>query len=419
MSLTRRGFLTGCSAAIAAFAGTNLNTLAFGDPGGNGGHGGGGDVLVHVFLRGGMDGLHLMPPLGGSDRAFYEEARPQLKVPTAGNAAALPLNDAFGLHPAAAPLLDLYRDGQLAIVQATGLHVPTRSHFDAMQYIELGTPGAKNEANGWLTRYLQTIGVPAEAAAPSLAVGTLRQTSLLGAERTINLDSIGGFSLNTVSWRWRPGLRTALRQLYESGDSWRHQSGQETLNALDLVELYASPSYKPAHGAAYPEGEFGQRLQAVAQLIRLELGLRVATLDFGGWDTHEGQGNGSGGYFAQLVTELARGLKAFMTDLDGHRLTLIVQSEFGRRLRQNANDGTDHGHGNLMMVLSRNIRGGIYGTWPGLDNDQLFDRADLAVTTDYRHVLAELLTRQLNRGGLEAVFPGLPAFEPLGLVPRG
>ncbi|MCB1033447.1 MAG: DUF1501 domain-containing protein [Acidobacteria bacterium] len=417
--ITRRGFVAGCSAAIAAMAGSRFNTMAFADPVENQ------EILVVLFLRGGMDGLNFMPPIGGADRGHYETARPQLAVPASGTGAALPLGtDPFGLHPSAAPLHELYQDGRLALVHAVGQGEANRSHFDAMQFIELGTPGQKGTATGWLARYLATASnLPSEIILPSLAVGNLQTTSLLGDYETVNMSSADQFNMNIGPWRWRPSQRQALRHLYQADTTWLHASGLQALNAMDVVELNVGGDYVPSNGAVYPGGQFGDHLQLVARMIKLDLGLTVATLDLGGWDTHNQQGSGSGGYFAGLVQELAEGLAAFYTDLDGAgdqsftgRLTVVVQSEFGRRFVQNADVGTDHGFGNVMMVLGGHVNGGLHGSFPGLAPGQLYEGIDLAVTTNYRRVLSEILIRRMCNPNLGTIFPGYVGYTPLGVV---
>ncbi len=423
--LTRRSFLggtlMGCSAAIAGMAGARLSFASFQDPAKMAG---GEEVLVVVFLRGGADGLSIVPPIDGVDRAFYEAARPELQIPLTGPNAALPLTSNFGLHPAAAPLHELYQDGYLAVVQAVGMNVDTRSHFDAMEFLELGTPGSKSSTEGWLTRHLASASnLPADILMPSLAVGELQPTSLVGDRDTLAMDDPGNFNLNTGPWLWRYPQRTALRRLYASGASLFHDAGLQALNAADLIEAFVHDDYVPSHGASYPSNSFGDQLRIVAQMIKLDVGLRVVTVDLGGWDTHENQGTQGGGYFAGLVGTLAQGLHALFTDLDGagagnytQRLTAVVQSEFGRRLRSNADDGLDHGHGNAMLVLSGNAIGGVHGTFPGLATEQLYDNADLAVTTDFRRVLSEILIRRMGNSNLGAVFPGYSSYAPLGIV---
>ena len=415
--INRRGFMVGCSAAIAGLAGSRFNTLAFAQSGGAAAS----ETMVVIFLRGGIDGLSLIPPIGGTDRGHYEAARPGLQIPLTGPDAALALEGQFGLHPGAAPLLDLYQNGDLAVVTATGLTEATRSHFDSMEFMELGTPGIKTTPTGWLTRHLQTsAGLPPEIIMPSLAMGDLQQASLRGDRDTVNLVDPDIFSFSTGPWRWRPAQRASLRRMYGADDSVLHVTGTKALDALDVVELFVTDDYTPANGAAYPSTDFGEHLSVIAQMIKLDLGLHVATLDLGGWDTHDSQSY----WIPILIDDLSRSLNAFYTDLDGagagnytDRLTVVVMSEFGRRFVQNNDDGTDHGHGNLMMVLGGNVNGGqIHGAWPGLAPGQLFEGLDLAVTTDYRQVLSEILIRRLGNNRLGDIFPCYGDYSPLGIV---
>jgi len=418
--ITRRGFLAGCSTAIAALAGSQLTSLAFASPDAENESR---EIIMAIFLRGGADGLSIVPPLAGPDRGYYEMARPQLQIPTSGANALIPLDDRFGLHPFAAPLHDLYQDGKLAIIHAAGLTSDTRSHFDAMAFMELGTPGQKRTPTGWLTRHLLTAGnLPPEIIIPVLAAGGNQPDSLLGSRETIAMSSPNEFSL-IADWQYRNQLRSSLRHLY-AGDSWLPQVGQETLDAMDIIENANPDDYVPAHGAAYPDGDFGDNLQIIAQMIKLNLGLRVATVDLGGWDTHERQAWDVTGYFADMVAELAQGLHAFHTDLDSGgadnpatRLTVVVMSEFGRRVRENAARGTDHGHGNIILVLGGKVNGGrVYGDWPGMSADQLYQGADLAITTDYRRVLSEILIRRLKNPNLGVIFPNYRDYAPLGVI---
>ena len=400
---SRREFMVGCSTAIAAMAGSRLSHLVFG-AGGNGQQ----NVLLYVFLRGGIDGLSLMPPIDGPDRGPYEEARPVLKVSSGGPDSALDLDGQFGLHPAAAPLHSLYQDGKVAIVQAAGMEHDTRSHFDAQEFIELGTPGKKGGSAGWLSRHLQSSPV-GEGQITSASLGALRPTSLLGDSGTLVLTDTDSYQLNSTDYRWRESQQLALRRLYELRNSVVHESGAQALDTMDFVEAFVTEGYHPANGATYPQGEFGDQLKVIAQLMKLQVGLSVATLDLGGWDTHDNQGVG-GGYFSNLVGLLAQGLAALYLDMDSGGndnladcFTLVLQSEFGRRLRENANRGTDHGHGNTMLVMGGSVNGGLYGQWPGLGPDQLFDNADLQVTTDFRRVLSEILIRRLGNPRLASI----------------
>jgi uncharacterized protein (DUF1501 family) len=367
------------------------------------------DTLVVIFLRGGWDALNVVPPLQGDDRGFYEKARPDLKITEL-----LQLNDQFGLHPALAPLYDLYQAGKMGVIHAVGLNHDTRSHFDAQEFIELGTPGSKSTTSGWITRHLQHTGV--SSILPVLST-TGQPSSLLNFTPTVNLSSPADFS------QWDNGLaasqQTALRQMY-SGDSLLHRAGLRTLDALDIVSPLVEQEYQPSNGAFYNDDELGQQLKSIAQMVKLEAGLQVAAVDFGGWDTHEYETSGNGGYIADLLSQLASGLANFYLDLDSgytERLSVVVISEFGRRLVQNESYGTDHGHGSVMLALGGNVNGGqVHGAWPGLHNDQLYDHADLAVTTDYRQILSELLAKRMGNADIESVFPGFGAsYSPLGL----
>lgn len=415
---TRRGFMVGCSATIATWT-SGLSFTAFGAAEAEPNQ----DILLVIFLRGGMDGLNVVPPIGGADRGHYEAKRPRIAVPVTGTSAMLPLDDRFGLHPGAAALQGLFQDKKLAIVHAAGLTSDTRSHFDAMQFMELGTPDSKSSTTGWLTRHLQTASkLPSQVIMPAVAVGNLQPTSLLSSRESIGMTSPNDFNFGG-HWRYADGQRMALRTMY-GGSSWLHQAGIQTLDAIDVVESASPGAYTPGNGAVYPSGGFGRSLQTVAQVIRMQLGLRVATIDLGGWDTHESQGDGGAGYFNGKLDELGRGIEAFLLDLGNDngtdhtkRITVIVMSEFGRSFQENASRGTDHGHGNVMLVAGGAVNGGkVYGEWPGLATDQLYDRRDLAITTDYRRILSEILIRRLENPKLGAIFPGYQAYTPLGIV---
>lgn len=400
--LTRRNFLQGCSSAIAALAGARLTNLSFTQQDTSN------DTLVVVFLRGGWDALNVIPPIDGDDRGFYETARPDIKISDL-----LPLNDQFGMHPALAPLHELYQQGRMGIVHAVGLNYDTRSHFDAMEYIELGTPGSKSSTSGWITRHLQSGGV--SSILPALSTSGA-PSSLLNFTPTVSLNDPSEFS------QWDNGLvasqQKALRQMY-SGDSLLHRAGTRTLDSLGIVGPLVEQEYQPSNGASYSDDELSIQLQTVARMIKLETGLRVATVDYGGWDTHEYETDGNGGYIAELLGNLASGLSNFYLDLDSgytDHLSVVVISEFGRRLVQNEAYGTDHGHGSVMFALGGGLNGGqVYGAWPGLHNDQLYDHADLAITTDYRQVLSEMLTRRLGNTDITSVFPGFVPSSDLGM----
>lgn len=416
-SITRRGFMVGCSSAIAAMAGARLSHVAFGSAEDEPNQ----DILVVLFLRGGLDGLNVVFPWEGTDRGIYEVQRSELAVPTSGENQGIRLNDRFGLHGSLAPLHELFQDDKLAIIHAAGLTSDTRSHFDAMQYMELGTPDQKSSNSGWLTRHLETSpNVPGQIVMPAASIGNLQPTSLLGNRESIGMRSPRDFSFGG-NWRYGNDQRARMREMYQ-GDSWLHSAGVQTLDAIDVIEYAAPGEYTPANGAEYPRGGFGNSMKSIAQLIKMEVGMRVATVDFGGWDTHDYQGDEGDGYFASHLNEMGRGIHALYTDLSSHnghdhgsRVTLVVMSEFGRSLKANGSRGTDHGHGNVMFVAGGNVNGGqIHGRWPGLTD--LYDGRDLDITTDYRQVLSEILIRRLGNPNLGIIFPNYSDYAPLGVV---
>lgn len=420
LKTTRRGFMIGCSSAIAAMAGARLNFAAFGsadqEPTQN--------IFVYIFLRGGMDVINFVTPMGGEDRGHYEAARPDLKLPASGPNGLLQLgNSQFGLHPAGERLHELYANNAMAFVLGTGLEVGTRSHFDAMAHIELGTNDNTSASTGWITRHLQTSGIQQSSFMESLATGNLRPDSLRGKLDVVGMNNPSDLQMNQGHWRWREAQRTAIRNFYANGNSALHESGTNALNAADIIEASQIGGYDRS---GYPNNSFGRNLASIAQMIKLQLGLRVATVDLGGWDTHERQTYGSGdnavnGFFADRVRNLSEGLHAFYADLwkDGDyakRTTVVIMSEFGRRIQENANLGTDHGHGSLMMVMGGGVQGGqLFGQFPGLHLDQLYDNRDLDVTTDYRNVLSELLIERMGNNKIDQIFPGFSNYQPMGL----
>jgi uncharacterized protein (DUF1501 family) len=328
-------------------------------------------------------------------------------------------------------LRDLFQSKALAIVHATGLKTSaTRSHFDAQQFIETGTPNVKNTGTGWMTRHLQTApNLPANILLPALSASSTPAMALLGYEGAVTLSGAQGFNYDGY-WKFRSRQVEALRNMYSSNTTWLHNAGIETLDSIDVVQSKLGNTYAPANGAVYPNNGFGNQLRTIAQMIKANLGLRTATIDFGGWDTHESQQNPwdqrgpAGGYFwDNLLDPLAKGLSAFYTDLSNgftQNLTVVVVSEFGRRVRRNANNGTDHGHGNVMLVMGGYVNGGqLFGNWPGLADGQLFDNADLAVTTDYRTVLSEILEVRCGNPNVAQVFPNSSTAMAVGGSPTG
>lgn len=420
--LTRRQFALGCSAGIAAMAGGRLGGLVFADPQRRQQGGAKDPILLVVFLRGGMDGLNFCAPVDDTD---YMAARAgDLRIHDRGDLAGLALDRGLGgdfrLHHSAGPLHELYQAGRLAIVHAAGLPNGTRSHFDAMDLMERGSVDNKSLATGWLSRHLAT--QRPSGLLPVIAAGSSTPGSLLGSGEAVSMWDPEGFGIAT-HWQEPAEASEILRGFYAGGDSPLHGAARRTLDAVRVVQRgvprdgdgIAVP-YEPENGASYPDDyTWHQSLVTVARLIKMDVGLTLATLDFGGWDTHEGQAY----RFPQQVDTLARGLGALYNDLSRYhdRLSIVVMSEFGRRLKSNESGGTDHGHGNLMMLLGQQVNGGrMFGQWPGLATEQLDDRADLAITTDYRQVLAELLVRGLGNAQLGRVLPGLGSYQPLGVL---
>ncbi|MFQ5615836.1 MAG: DUF1501 domain-containing protein, partial [Anaerolineales bacterium] len=362
-----------------------------------------GDVLVCIFLRGGMDGISAVIPY--ADGANYYDARPTLAVPEPGRGAnaAIDLDGSFGLHPALSPLKEIYDEGDFAIVHAAGSTDPSRSHFDAMQFMEYGTPGDKTTGTGWIGRHLQSAAWQNESPFRAVGIGAMVPNSLRGPVSPISLQSIADFHFRGRQDELNR-LQQSLAQLYTIDapvDALGEQAGLvfETINTLQSLN---ATGYQPSGGADYPPGEFGMGLQQVAQLVKAGMGLEVACLDLGGWDTHENQGTLEG-TFNFLLDGLGRGLHAFYTDL-GDRMgdiTVVTMSEFGRRVKENGSYGTDHGHGNLMFLMGGGIAGGqVFASWPTLASNAL-DDGDLAITTDYRDVLAEVVSNRLLNPALD------------------
>ena len=370
-------------------------------------------ILVAIFQRGAADGLNIVVPHG--ERAYYH-LRPTIAVPrpAAGSQdAAIDLDGFFGLHPSLAPLKPLYDARHLAIVDAAGSPDPTRSHFDAQDYMESGTPGYKATASGWMNRALpKAEGEVSPVRA--VALGPVLPRSLGGSEPAVALASIGGFQVRNAD------AARQFEQMYSaSADPALAATGRETFEAMKLLASIQRQPYTPAAGASYPRGHLGDSLRQIAQLIKADAGLEMAFADVGGWDHHvnETGARASEGQLANLLREYGQALAVFRQDL-GDRMAdvvLVTMSEFGRTARENGNRGTDHGHANCMFAMGGAVKGGrVYGRWPGLA-EQLYEGRDLALTTDFRDVLGELVASHMGNANLKAVFPGYqPKF--LGLA---
>lgn len=416
MPLTRREFLgAGAAAGLAAWPGLRHAALAADSAGG-------GDTLVVVFQRGGCDGLSMLAPVDDPD--YVADRTPELRVQASGAKPGRPLRQTFAphtdfrLHPEAASLGDLYDAHHLAFVHAAGLTNETRSHFVAQDLMDRGlaeTGGLKSAGDGWLTRLLaiRPSSLPAVATTPAVP-----QSLAFHADSLAIPDLRGGLGLPGG-----PQPAKVLSALYAGGGDPFSRAAAQTLRDMALIDGRLPRGsdgkvapYQAEQGAVYEETESGRSLQTVARLLKMDIGLTVAAVDIGGWDHHDNLA----GRFAGLAGQFSRGLTAFWNDVWRYhdRLTVVVMTEFGRRLRTNKSYGADHGHGGVMMVLSGHAQGGqIFGRWPGLAAAQLDNGVDLAVTTDYRTVLAEILAVRMGMGAaVPTVFSGYKPIAPLGIV---
>jgi uncharacterized protein (DUF1501 family) len=375
-----------------------------------------GRTLICLFQRGAADALNVVVPHG---EAAYYRLRPNIAIPrpslAAGPAGAVDLDGFFGLHPALAPMKPLWDMGILAPVHAVGSPSSTRSHFDAQDYMETGTPDQKGTRDGWLNRYLATKGTceagctHESAPSPFRAVAMTQQTPriLEGPSPTIAMNSLDEFSVRAAG-----PAADRLEALYRTGSAdVVHAAGGEMFEAVKILKAANPQRYLPQNGAEYPRSQFGQRLMQIAQLIKADVGLEVAFADVGGWDTHVNQG-ASTGQLAARLDDFARSIAALVADL-GDRMadvTIMTMSEFGRTVRQNGNGGTDHGHASALFVIGGDVHGRkVYGKWPGLEPEQLYEGRDLALTTDFRSVFSEVATRHLGASRPEVIFPGFDA----------
>jgi uncharacterized protein (DUF1501 family) len=373
--------------------------------------------MVVLFQRGAMDGLNVVVPFG--ERNYYA-MRPTIAIPaprSGATDAAIDLDGFFGLHPSLQPLEPLFHKGQLAIVQAVGSPDPTRSHFDAQDFMESGTPGLKSTDNGWLNRAL--LSMPEEKPSPfrAVAFGPYLPRTLQGTSPAVAISDLKQFKMNGPQQTIEGGFEAMYAQTV---DAALRGVGSETFEAIDQLKKINPDTYQPDNGAEYPKNRFGQSLQEIAELFKADVGLEVAFLDSGGWDHHVNEG-GVQGQLSNLLRDLGQGIAAFHLDM-GDRMDdvmFVSMSEFGRTARENGNRGTDHGHANCMFVMGGGVKGGrVYSRWPGMSEGELYQGRDLAVTTDYRSVLSEIMTKHLGNRDLKAVFPGF-ANDPkqfLGIV---
>ncbi len=373
-------------------------------------------ILVAIFQRGAADGLNVVVPHG--EKAYYD-LRPTIAIPRPSASGeksgetAIDLDGFFGLHPSLAPLKPLFAAQHLAIVDAVGSPDPTRSHFDAQDYMESGTPGLKATDSGWMNRALPKI-EGKESPVRAVALGAQFPRAMRGPEPALALQSIGGFQVRDED------AAMQFEQMYKDAkDPVLQAAGRETFEAMAMLQSIQKQPYTPAAGADY-RGPFGDSLKQIAQLIKSDVGVEMAFADIGNWDHHvnEVAQKSTEGQLANRLQEFGTSLAAFWQDM-GDRMqdvVVVTMSEFGRTARENGNRGTDHGHANSMFVMGGGVKGGkVYGKWPGLEREQLYEGRDLALTTDFRDVLGELVSRHMGNPSVNGVFPGYkPNF--LGLV---
>jgi uncharacterized protein (DUF1501 family) len=405
MPITRRVFLRNSALAVVGTAAVPgfLMRAAFGAVE----SGGRNKRLVVIFQRGAADGLNIVVPHA---EAQYYALRPSINIP---RKSVIDLNGFFGLHPSLAAFQPLWQQGHLAIVHAAGSPDTTRSHFDAQDFMETGTPGVKVTEDGWLNRSLRNmpLNVPATSqntAFRAIALGPSLPRILSGSEPAVAMNNINDFAVGGRNPKASPAA-AAFEAMYDhSSDSVLHGTGEETFDAVKMLKAADPGKYTPAPGAKYPKGRFGDSLRQLAQLIKANLGVQVAFADIGGWDHHVNEG-ATEGQLANVLSDFSQALAAFWTDLGdlGEDTVVVTMSEFGRTARENGNRGTDHGHANVMFVLGGPVKGGkVYGRWPGLDPSQLYEGRDLALTTDFRQVIGEAVALHMGNANLANVFPG-------------
>ena len=361
--------------------------------------------LVVIFQRGAADGLNIVVPYREKN---YYSMRPSIAIP---EKQVIDLDGFFGLHPSLASFQPLYAQGHLAMVHAVGSPDTTRSHFDAQDYMESGTPGVKSTQDGWLNRALQVedrrchcTHTPFRA----VALGADVPRTLAGSVPAIALSNVNTFAVGGRGPAPSPAASAFEAMYADTGDHILHSAGDETFEAVKMLKAANPGQYTPTAGANYPTSEFGNNMRQIAQLLKADLGVEAAFTDVSGWDTHQNQGSVNG-QLANRLRDFSDSIAAFWRDLgdSAANVTVVTMSEFGRTAHENGTGGTDHGHANVMFVLGGDVKGGkIYGKWPGLANEQLNEGRDLALTTDFRDVLGEVVSRTLGAANMDAVFPG-------------
>jgi uncharacterized protein (DUF1501 family) len=397
MALVSLGFAPQFLARTAAATGTRHRTL------------------IAIFQRGAVDGLNMIVPFG--DREYYK-ARPSIAIGTPGwgPAAAIDLDGFFGLHPALVPLQPLYTSHHLAVVHACGSPDETRSHFDAQDYMETATPGVKSTPDGWLNRYLHAREHQAVTPFRAVALAPQLPRSLQGMSPALAIGQIDRFGIR--AGRQSEMIQSSFENEYAAAaDRALSATSRDAFNAIRMLKIADPRRHTPANGAEYPASVFGQALRQIAQLVKSDVGLEVAFAESGNWDHHANEGAATG-QLANRLTDFGRGIAALARDLGDRMADVVIlsMSEFGRTVAENGNRGTDHGHGNAMLIVGGGVKGGrIYGRWPGLGREQRHEGRDLAVTTDFRSVFNEVVQGHLGLTDTRAVFPGFTGTQRLGL----
>ena len=357
--------------------------------------------LVVIFQRGAADGLNIVIP--HAEKQYYA-MRPSINIP---KKAVLDLDGFFGIHPSLAAFQPLWQQRHLAIVHAAGSPDSTRSHFDAQDFMETGTPGLKATEDGWLNRSLRSLAAE-HSPFRAIALGATLPRILKGSEPAVAMANINQFGVDGRNPKTSLAANAFEAMYDQSSDSVLHSAGEETFEAVKMLKSADPGKYRPDNGANYPKGRFGDSLRQLAQLIKANLGVQVAFADIGGWDHHVNEGAVEG-QLGNVLRDFSQSLAALWTDLGhlGEDTVIVTMSEFGRTARENGNRGTDHGHANVMFVLGGPVKGGkVYGSWPGLDQSQLYEGRDLALTTDFRQVIGEALAKHMGNTNLAQVFPG-------------
>lgn len=364
-------------------------------------------TLVTIFQRGAVDGMSMIVPYG--DDAYYSLRRTTAIQAPGKTDGAIKIDGNFGLHPAMASFSNLLKDGRLAVINACGSPDNTRSHFDAQDYMESGTPGVKSTRDGWLNRAMQSTAGKADSPFRAIAVTRQLPRSLYGKAPSVAMTDLSDFTIK--AGLYTADLKGGFEGIYEQNvKDDLSSTGKDTFEAMNFLKKADPAKFKPENGAVYPNSQLGRSLRQIAQMIKAGVGLEVAFAETNGWDTHLNQG-GARGQLANLLRDMSNSISAFVTDL-GKRMddvVILTMSEFGRTARENGSRGTDHGHGNAMMVIGNNVNGGkVYGEWKGLKNDQLNEGRDLAITTDFRDIFAELAVKHLGSSTKPDLFPKYP-----------